>query len=409
MRSNPGKRHIFVADPVAGRRRAKFASFPIASSGAPRHSWSSRSSSRRMFKTHYDKPGTAPATLKAPEESDPKATVIEYIEYNKDREKARRVKQIEDVFQCRDSGMVSWINIEGLGDVPLFRKLGEHFKLHPLALEDVFNTSQRPKVEDYPGHLFIVLQMVYADEKSAEICSEQVSLFLSNDNVISIQEEATQDVFEPVRQRILAGNPHLRSQGPDYLAYALIDAVVDHFFPLLEDVGEDLEELEDDLLTKPSKECLQRLHGIKRTLIMLRRAVWPQREMLSALMRDQTGIIKDSTKPYLRDCYDHLVQIMDIIENYREMSASLMDIYLSAISIRTNDIMRVLTVITSIFIPLTFIAGVYGMNFDKDAGPLSMPELKHPYGYAICIGIMCVIAFGQLFFFWRKGWLRKDS
>lgn len=362
-----------------------------------------------MFKTHYHPPGTAPATLTAPESADPKATVIEYIEYDKETERARRVKQIEDVFHCRENNMVSWINIEGLGDVPLFRKLGEHFKLHPLALEDVFNTSQRPKVEDYQGNLFIVLQMVYADEKTQAVCSEQVSLFLGKENVISIQEEATQDVFEPVRQRILAGNPNLRAQGPDYLAYALIDAVVDHYFPLLEDIGEDLEELEDDLLTMPSKECLQRLHTLKRTMIMLRRAVWPQREMLSALMRDQTGLIKDTTKPYLRDCYDHLVQIMDIIENYREMSASLMDIYLSAISIRTNDIMRVLTVITSIFIPLTFIAGVYGMNFDKDAGPLSMPELKSPYGYIICMSLMALIAIGQLLFFWRKGWLRKDG
>ncbi len=362
-----------------------------------------------MRSTNYHPPGTSPATLTLPPDAAQGPPVIEVIEYNNEHENARRVKSIDETFTCRDNGLVSWINIEGLNDVPMFRRLAEHFHLHPLALEDVFNTSQRPKVEDYPGHLFIVAQMVYEDEKAQELRSEQVSIFLLKDNVISIQEEATQDVFEPVRQRILGGQGQIRSLGADYLAYALLDGVVDHFFPLLEDVGESLEELEDDLLAKPSKECLERLHTLKRSLILLRRAAWPQRELMNQLMRDQTGIIRDATKPYLRDCYDHLVQIMDIIENYREMAASLMDIYLSAISIRTNDVMRVLTVISSIFIPLTFIAGVYGMNFDKDAGPLSMPELKNPYGYAICMAIMALIAIGQLFIFWRKGWLNKDG
>ena len=178
---------------------------------------------------------------------------------------------------------------------------------------------------------------------------------------------------------------------------------------MLESVGEALGDLEDELLDKPTKKSLEKLHNIKRTLLLLRRAAWPQRELLNNLQRDHTGIIKDATKIYLRDCYDHLVQIMDIIENYREMASSLMDIYLSAISIRTNDIMRVLTVITVIFIPLTFIAGVYGMNFDPNAGPLSMPELKKPYGYVVCVSIMALIALGQLFFFWRKGWLKKDA
>ncbi len=354
-------------------------------------------------------PGAAPGTLPTTTGTPEVPPVVEFIEYNREHVEARRVSELEEVFHCRDNDRVSWINIEGLGDVPLFRRLAEHFHLHPLALEDVFHTSQRPKVEDYAGHLFIVTQMVYEDGKTGTLCAEQVSLFLSKENLISIQEEALQDVFEPVRQRILGGNAQIRSQGPDYLAYALLDSVIDHFFPLLEDVGEALEELEDDLLAKPGKDCLARLHTIKRSLLLLRRSIWPQRELINALMRDESGIIQEGTKPYLRDCYDHLVQIMDIIENYREMAASLMDIYLSAISIRTNDIMRVLTVISSIFIPLTFIAGVYGMNFDKDAGPLSMPELRHPYGYVVCWTVMLAIAFIQLFIFWRKGWLHKDN
>ncbi len=362
-----------------------------------------------MLKTRYQPPGTSPTVITLPASASDQPPVIELIEFNRETEKASRLTKIDEIFDCRDNGLVSWVNIEGLGDVPMFQRMAAHFHLHPLALEDVFHTGQRPKVDDYPGHLFIVAQMVYADEKTEEIRAEQVSLFLGKDLLISIQEEADQDVFEPVRLRILGGNEQIRGGGADYLAYALLDAVTDHFFPLLEDVGESLEDLEDELLDRPSKASLEKLHKIKRTLLLLRRAAWPQRELLNNLQRDQTGLITPPTKVYLRDCYDHLVQIMDIIENYREMASSLMDIYLSGISIRLNDIMRVLTVISSIFIPLTFIAGVYGMNFDKDAGPLSMPELRKPYGYVICLAVMALIAFGQLFIFWRKGWLKKDA
>jgi len=362
-----------------------------------------------MLKTRYQPPGTSQNIIALPSSAVEHPPIIELIEFNRETERASRLKSIDEVFGCRDNGLVSWVNIEGLGDAEMFQRMAEHFHLHPLAIEDVFNTNQRPKVDDYPGHLFIVAQMVYLDEKSEEVCAEQVSLFLGRELLISIQEEPDQDVFEPVRHRILGGNEQIRGGGADYLAYALLDAVTDHFFPMLEVVGESLEDLEEELLERPTKASLEKLHEIKRTLLLLRRAAWPQRELLNNLQRDQTGIIKDTTKIYLRDCYDHLVQIMDIIENYREMASSLMDIYLSAISIRTNDIMRVLTVISAIFIPLTFVAGVYGMNFDKDAGPLSMPELRHKYGYVICIASMALIAFGQLFFFWKKGWLRKDA
>lgn len=334
---------------------------------------------------------------------------IELIEYNAETERAKKLKEIDEVFDCRDNELVSWVNIGGLGDVAMYQRMADHFHFHPLAIEDVFNTNQRPKVDDYPGHLFIVTQMVYVDDKSGEICAEQVSMFLGKNILISIQEEPDQDVFEPVRHRILGGNEEIRRSGADYLAYALLDAVTDHFFPLLESVGDGLEELETELLENATKRSVEKLHHLKRTMLLLRRVAWPQRELLSALQRDQTGLITPATKMYLRDCYDHLVQIMDIIENYREMASSLMDIYLSAISIRTNDIMRVLTVISVIFMPLTFLAGVYGMNFDPNAGPWSMPELKKPWGYVICLAVMALIAIGQLFFFWRKGWLRKDG
>jgi magnesium transporter len=354
-------------------------------------------------------PSHAPTSDLTPSTSNEIRPVIELIEYDRASQKATKLTKIDEVFGCRDNELVSWVNIGGLGDVPMFERMAEHFHLHPLAIEDVFHTSQRPKVEDYPGHLFIVTQMVYADDKTGEVCAEQVSMFLGKNILISIQEEPDQDVFEPVRHRIVGGNEEIRGGGADYLAYALLDAVTDHFFPLLESVGESLEDLESELLSNPTKRSLEKLHHLKRTLLLLRRVAWPQRELLNALQRDQTGLITPPTKIYLRDCYDHLVQIMDIIENYREMASSLMDIYLSAISIRTNDIMRVLTVISAIFIPLTFLAGVYGMNFDPNAGPLSMPELKKPYGYIICVAVMALIACGQLLFFWRKGWLKKDA
>lgn len=360
-----------------------------------------------MLKTRYQPPGTSPTSLVLPADADPRPPVIELIEFDRTTEKASRLTEIDEIFDCRDNGLVSWVNIGGLGDVPMYERMAAHFHLHPLAMEDVFNMNQRPKVDDYPGHLFIVAQMVYADEKTEEVCAEQVSFFLGKDLLISIQEEPDQDVFEPVRHRIQAGNEQIRGGGADYLAYALLDAVTDHFFPLLESVGESLEDLEDELLDRPTKASLEKLHNVKRTLLLLRRAAWPQRELLNNLQRDQTGFITTPTKVYLRDCYDHLVQIMDIIENYREMASSLMDIYLSAISIRTNDIMRVLTVISAIFIPLTFIAGVYGMNFDPSAGPLSMPELKKPHGYLICVVAMTLIAFGQLYFFLAEGVVEK--
>ena len=334
---------------------------------------------------------------------------IELIEYDAATEHAKKLTDIADVFDCRDNALVSWVNLGGLGDPAMYQRMADHFHIHPLAIEDVFNTNQRPKVEDYPGHLFIVTQMVYVDDKSGEICAEQVSMFLGKNILISIQEEPDQDVFEPVRHRILSGNEEIRSSGADHLAYSLLDAVTDHFFPLLESVGDELEDLETELLQNPTKRSVEKLHHTKRTLLLLRRVAWPQRELVSALQRDQTGLITQATKMYLRDCYDHLVQVMDMIENYREMASSLMDIYLSAISIRTNNIMRVLTIISVIFMPLTFLAGVYGMNFDPSAGPLSMPELKKPLGYVTCLAVMALIALGQLLFFWKKGWLRKDA
>jgi magnesium transporter len=332
--------------------------------------------------------------------------VITLMQYDAGSLHESQYESVEEVFVCRDNPQTSWINIDGLGDEDALRKLASHFNLHPLAMEDVMHTDQRPKAEEYPGHLFIVAQMVYLGKERC-IQGEQVSIFLGKNCVITIQEESEYDVFDSVRARVRRDGSMVRQSGADFLAAALLDAVIDQYFPVLETMGEAIEDFEEQVLRHATRQSLHHLHGFKRTLLQLRRSAWPQREVLGSLSRDESGLISDKTKPYLRDVYDHTIQLMDMIESDRDVLAGLMDLYVSSLSIRTNEIMRVLTVVSSVFIPLTFIAGVYGMNFDTSAGPTNMPELHSPHGYVICWAVMLAIAIGQLVFFYRKGWLRK--
>lgn len=362
-----------------------------------------------MFKTRSKIPGQAPATL-IPHLVDGKAIPpkITLFEYDEQSLIEKQLSNIEDAFDCFQNDKVSWINIDGLGDVEVLRKLGEHFNLHPLALEDVLNTGQRPKVEHYEGYLFIVAEMIYLD-KNQEVCGEQVSMFLGKNFLITVQEEPETDAFDHVRQRIRSGRGYIRKMKCDYLAYALLDSIIDHYFPVLENVGTAIEEIENTMVEKPSRECLLSLHDYKRTLVQMRRFVWPAREVATSLVHEETGLVRQETKVFLRDCYDHTVQIMDLVESYRDVVSGLMELYLSSIGIRTNEIMRVLTVMSSIFIPLTFIVGVYGMNFAPEVGekklPFNMPELYSPYGYIGVLAVMATIAIGQLLFFKRKKWL----
>jgi magnesium transporter len=349
-------------------------------------------------------PGTAPATLVSPMGDAGAKPDIYLIEYDSESMQERRLESIDEFLDAPDSNSVRWVNIDGLGDVDLFRKLADRFGFHPLALEDVLSLGQRPKFEAFDNHLFLILQMAYVNPEMA-VCAEQVALFLGSNYVITIQEEPGQDVFEPLRQRLRQGRGFSRRMGADYLAYALIDCIVDQYFPVIESLGESVESLEDDIGEKANTAIVSRIYDIRRITLQLRRSAWPTREVLSTLMREETELLSPKTKVFLRDCYDHAVQIIDILETYREMLGGLMEIYLSAVGTRTNEIMRVLTVISSIFIPLTFIAGVYGMNFDTQAGPLSMPELKSPYGYAACLAFMGLTAFGMLAYFRRKRWI----
>lgn len=356
-----------------------------------------------MVRLNYHAPGTAPATLLAREDAAGQAATLKLIQYDAESCSEREYGSLAELMAEFDPAKVNWINVDGIGDAGLLKAIGEQFGLHPLTLEDVLNTTQRPKVEYFDEYLFLVSEMVYFDQES-RLAVEQVSLFLGDAFVLTVQEERGSDVFDSVRTRLRAGRGFARKRGPDYLVYALMDAIVDQFFPVLETLGDGVEELEEELLDKPSKDTLRRLYEVKRLLIQLRRAAWPHREIFGSLMRDDSARITPATTVFLRDCYDHITQIIDIIESYRDLSAGLMDVYLSSLGFRTNEIMRVLTVVSTIFIPLTFLAGVYGMNFDTKS-PFNMPELDWEYGYLYFWAVSAVIISITLWIVKRKKWL----
>jgi magnesium transporter len=354
-----------------------------------------------QFLKRFHKPGTSPGTLRPPEVRRVEKVTITVMDYGPESLEEKEVSSVEETFPYRDTPTVTWINVNGLHDVDLLQKFGEHFGFHPLALEDVLNTGQRPKIEDYDDHEFIVVKELRW-QGGLEV--EQISMFLGRRYVITLQEFPG-DPFNPVRERIRKGKGRIRKMGPDYLAYALIDATVDEFFPILEKFGERIEDLEAEVVENPTRETLQEIHRVKRELLIMRRAAWPEREVINGLQRGESHLIRKETKIYLRDCYDHTIQIMDMIETYRDLTASMMDVYLSSISNRMNEIMKVLTIIATIFIPLTFIVGVYGMNFNPESGPWNMPELNWYWGYPVVWLVMLVIALGLLYIFWKREWL----
>jgi magnesium transporter len=350
----------------------------------------------------YNEPGSPPGTLIIDED----ATVpnIFLIDYAPDTAVGIKLPTPEDCIPYLDTVSVSWVDVQGLGSEDVLIRLGEVFQLHPLVLEDVVNIPQRPKVEEYDDQLLVILHMVIPKPDYQGFTSEQVSLIVGKHYLLTVQEEPETDAFEPVRQRIHRDRGIIRAQKSDYLAYALIDAVIDGFFPVLEDYGERLEVLQDEVVENPTQNTLDKIHKIKRELLQLRRAIWPQRDAIGMLVRDDSPLIRKSTRVYLRDCYDHTVQLIDMVETYRELASSLLEVYLSSINNNINETMRVLTVISTVFIPLTFIAGVYGMNFDSSVLG-NMPELRIPYGYVMCWGLMLSVAGSLVFYFWRKGWL----
>jgi magnesium transporter len=292
---------------------------------------------------------------------------------------------------------VTWVDVDGVHKTDVLEAFGKHFGLHPLLLEDIANTDQRPKLDDYDTYLFLVMKMLTASDRG-DILVEQTSFVLGRNYVLSFQENGT-DVFLSVRDRLRVGKGRLRHNGSDYLAYALIDAVVDQYFEVLEMLGERIESMQERLMADPRPETLKDIHALKRQLLFVRRAVWPLREAINNLSRSECPFLHEPTKVFFRDVYDHVVQIVDTIETLREMVSASLDIYLSSVSYRLNSVMRVLTVITTIFMPLSFIAGIYGMNFEY------MPELKWPWGYPMALGIMGLVAATMLLGFRWKKWL----
>jgi magnesium transporter len=303
---------------------------------------------------------------------------------------------------------VTWIDVEGLGDAATIERFGELFGLHRLALEDTVNVHQRAKVETYGEVLFIVLRMVYCEDDERGRCgTEQVSLFVGTNWLISFQEGRPGDCFDRVRGRLRDKSGKMQTLGSDYLAYALIDAVIDNYYPVLEHYAERLDDLEDMLIEPAGRRVIDKLHEVKHDLLVLRRAIWPVRDAMAFLARDDNPRISDNTRLYLRDCYDHVVQVVELIETYRELTADLRDLYMSSISNRINETMRVLTIFSTFFIPLTFIVGIYGMNFDWHNGddPLNMPELHWRYGYPMVWAAMSATAVSMLIYFYRRGWI----
>ncbi len=350
-----------------------------------------------LIRHHRKSEARAPGTVIG--DAGATATMVRAVSYD-----ARVLREHDgmapgDMAGLRAAGGVLWIDVTGLADTAAIEAIGAAFGIHRLTVEDIVNAHQRPKVESFDGYIFIVLKML--DHSDAGL-TEQMSIVVGDDYLITFQERPG-DCFDATRARLRRNGLQLRSEGPDRLAHALIDAIIDNYFPLLENYGEVIEELEDQVVNAAEPAHVERIHAIKRDLLEVRRAIWPTRELVNGLIRDEHPLIRQTTRIYLRDCYDHAVQLMDIVETYREIASGLLDVYLSSLSARMNEIMKVLTIIATIFIPLSFLAGVWGMNFDH------MPELKEPWGYPAALGLMAFVAGGLMVYFWRKGWLKRSK
>ena len=355
----------------------------------------------RLLNFHKRHPpvGAPPGTLVFPEERTPAS--LRVTVYGPEGVEERDAVGVEDLPGLLDADHVTWIDLHGLGDEPLLRRLAQIFDIHPLALEDVVNVPQRPKSEAYDRQHLVITRMA-RPAIDGPLDVEQVSLFIGPHYLLSIQERRG-DVFDPVRVRIRTGKGLIRRSGPDYLGYALIDAILDGYYPVLEALGDRLQALEDRILHSATRSSQLGIHRVRRDLLVLRRAVWPQHEAVAALVREETPLITPTVRQYLRDCLDHAVQILDVIDTYHELASNLMDMHLSAMSQRSNDVMKVLTIMASIFIPLTFLAGVYGMNFEY------LPELHYRWAYPVLLTLMALVAAGMLLFFRRRGWLGGEQ
>jgi magnesium transporter len=352
----------------------------------------------RFIKRRSSKSGLAPGTLIHIGEKKTERARVTLIKYDEQAFQQKEVINIEECFSLEDARTIKWINVDGVHQVDFIEKIGNYFGLHALTLEDILNTDQRPKIDDYEDYIFIVLKMFYFANGSDELVAEQVSLVFRPGLVISFQEQE-RNVFDPIRARMRNTKSRIVKYGSDYLAYSLMDAVIDQYFIVLEQIGERIESLQDQLVTEPNYKALQDIHKLKREMIFLRRAAWPLREIINKMEREDSPLIQESTTLYIRDVYDHILHVIDTLETYREMVSGMVDIYLTSTGNKLNEVMKVLTIIATIFIPLTFIAGIYGMNFEH------MPELHWRWGYVAVLAIMGVIAAVMLLLFKKRRWI----
>ena len=352
----------------------------------------------KPFRKRSEKKGLPPGTLVHIGERKAEKVRITIIDYDETQFQEKEVETIEECFPFKDTQTVTWINIEGLHQLEIIEKIGKQFNIHPLVLEDIANTEQRPKMEDFDDYIFLILKMLCFEEDKNVIKAEQVSLILGSNFVISF-EEGEVDVFNPVRERIRNGKGRIRKLGPDYLAYALIDVIVDSYFLILERIGDRIEYLEEDLLDEPRPETMQAIHSLKGEMLLFRKSVWPLREVISSVERGESDLVRESTVIYLRDVYDHTIHVIDTVETFRDLLSGLLDLYISSVSNKMNEVMKVLTIIATIFIPLTFIAGVYGMNFRY------MPELEWRFGYHMILLVMLITGAGMVIYVRKRRWL----
>jgi magnesium transporter len=344
------------------------------------------------------KTGLPPGTLMYVGKSRTGQPRITVIDYDGDGYRKVHCRKAEDCFAYRDRKSVTWINVDGIYDTALVEKLGKHYGIHPLVQEDIVTAGQRPKMEDYDDYIFIVLKMLDYDPNQRHLVSEQMSLVLGRNFVISFQETEG-DMFDPIRERIYKAKGRIRESGADFLAYAIVDAVVDSYFVILERMGDIVEDLEDELVSSPDKDTLHALHSLRREMFFFRKAVWPLREVTAGLQKTESPFVRKKTGIFLKDVYDHVIQVMDTVETFRDMISGMLETYLSSLSNRMNEIMKVLTIISTIFIPLTFVAGIYGMNFRY------MPELGLWWAYPALWAVMLGMAGTMLVYFRRKGWI----
>ncbi len=351
---------------------------------------------RSKFQKRSSKTGLSPGSLVHVGKKYAEKSKITLIRYNEIFFEEKEISSIKDFQREKDKKIITWINIDGLQDIRLFEDIGEIFGLHPLILEDILNTDQRPKMEDYGDYIYLVLQN-FCGQKGEDLLSDQVSIVLGKDFVLSFQERES-DLEESIREKISKNKGRIRKEGADYLAHAIVDNVVDNYFVVLENLEEKIENLEDDLVKKPTPSTLHDIHMFKRDLIMLGKTLWPLREAISSIERSDLPLINKNTLFYFKDIYDHTIAIIDTVETFKDMLSGMLDIYLSTVSNRLNEVMKVLTIIATIFMPLTFIAGIYGMNFKY------MPELEWRWGYFGALGVMLIVALLMMFYFKKKKW-----